>query len=63
MPVTKYGTTGKWKTVGTRIPPEDLKRLEDKYPDRGKRSEVIRALIQMHLNGKIFVSLEFTQKV
>ena len=63
MPDTKFGNTTKWKTVGARIPPEDYKRLEDKYPDRGRRSDVIRALIQMHLNGRIFVKLEFKQEV
>lgn len=60
MPVIKYGNTSKrWVVVGTRIPPEDYERLDNKFPDRGKKSELVRALIQMYLDGKITCKIEF----
>lgn len=60
-PVKTYGDTENWKTVGCRLPPEDYKRLMDKCLERGKMSKVLRALIQMYLEGKIN-KLEYTIK-
>jgi len=56
-----YGDTNNWKTVGCRIPPADYQRLTDKAPDHGKRSKILRALIQMWLDGKVN-KLEYTIK-
>lgn len=53
------GHTPNWKVVSTRIPPSEHRKLLQQYPDRGKRSKVLRALIQMHLQGKI-KNLEFS---
>lgn len=56
-----YGDTANWQTVGCRIPPQDYNRLLEKHPDRGKVSKVLRALIQMYLDGKVN-KLEYTIK-
>ena len=53
------GHTPNWKVVSTRIPPSEHKKLLQQYPEKGKRSKVLRALIQMHLAGKV-KNLEFT---
>ena len=53
------GHTVHWKVVSTRIPPSEHKKLLQQYPEKGKRSKVLRALIQMHLSGKV-KNLEFT---
>lgn len=53
------GHTVNWKVVSTRIPPSEHKKLLQQYPEKGKRSKVLRALIQMHLSGKV-KNLEFT---
>ncbi len=63
MPLSKYGGTSKWVSVGARIPPEDFKRLEDRYPERGQISEVLRALIQMHLDNTLPFTLQFKQEI
>jgi hypothetical protein len=52
------GHTANWKVVSTRIPPPEHKKLIERYPEKGKRSKVLRALIQMHLSGKV-KNLEF----
>lgn len=52
------GHTQAWKVVSTRIPPSEHKKLIQQYPEKGKRSKVLRALIQMHLDGKV-KNLEF----
>jgi len=49
-----------WKVVATRIPPSEHRKLIQRYPEKGKVSKVIRALIQMHLSGKIKDPLQFT---
>lgn len=60
MPINNYGGhTKDWETVGAKIPPEDVQRLKQRYPEKGQVSKVIRALLQMHLNNKIG-RLEFT---
>lgn len=60
-PVKTYSDSTNWKSVGCRLPPEDYERLLDKHPEHGKVSKVLRALIQMHLDGKIN-KLEYTIK-
>lgn len=52
------GHTANWKVVSTRIPPSEHRKLLQQYPEKGKRSKVLRALIQMHLDGKV-KNLEF----
>ena len=58
------GYTRDWRIISVRIPPEEYKKLVQRYPERGKAAKVLRALIQMHLAGKI-KDLEFimTQKI
>jgi len=56
-----YGDTERWPTVGCKLHPEDYRRLEAKCPERGKVSKVLRALIQMYLDGKVN-KLEYTIK-
>jgi hypothetical protein len=53
------GHTASWKVVSTKIPPSEYKKLIQKYPQRGQYAKMLRALIQMHLSGKI-KELEFT---
>jgi hypothetical protein len=53
------GRTASWKVVSTRIPHPEYRKLLQQYPEKGKRSKVLRALIQMHLCGKV-KNLEFT---
>lgn len=48
-----------WKVVSTRLPQSEYKKLIQRYPEHGQTAKVIRALIQMHLAGKI-KNLEFT---
>jgi hypothetical protein len=58
------GYTSDWKIISVRIPPAEHRKLIQRYPERGKVSKVLRALIQMHLAGKV-KDLEFqlTQKI
>lgn len=53
------GHTVNWKVVSTRIPPSEHKKLVMQHPEKGKRSKILRALIQMYLQGKV-KNLEFT---
>lgn len=39
--------------IGFRIPAVMQDRFERRFPDRGKRSKVLRALLQMLLDNKI----------
>jgi hypothetical protein len=53
---TQYGLGGKsasWPIISTRIPPAEHKKLIQRHPEKGKRSSVLRALLQMYLAGKI----------
>ena len=44
------------KLLALKITSNQKKRLEDKYPDSATRNNVIRALIQKLLEGKITVT-------
>jgi hypothetical protein len=55
----KGGHTANWYVVSTKIPPTEYRKLKQRYPSRGQSAKVLRALIQMHLGGKI-KDLEFT---
>jgi hypothetical protein len=39
--------------IGFRVPSIMQNKFERRFPDRGKRSKVLRALLQMLLEGKI----------
>lgn len=58
---SKYmgGITANWRIISTRIPPAEYRKLVQRYPERGKVAQVVRALIQMHLSGKV-KDLEFS---
>jgi hypothetical protein len=53
------GHSANWRNVSTKIPPSEYKKLMERYPTRGQAAKVVRALIQMHLSGKI-KDLQFT---
>lgn len=50
--LTNNQTIG-WKILSVRIPPSDMQALERKHPNKGDKAIIIRALIQMYLEGKI----------
>lgn len=39
--------------IAFRVPKKDKKEFERKYPSKGKRSKILRALLQMHMLGQI----------
>ena len=41
--------------IGFRVPSQMQDKFERKYPDRGRRSKILRALLQMLLEGKITI--------
>jgi len=45
--------TKHWPIVSARVHPDDMKKLRDKHSDGKDVSRVIRALINMYINGKI----------
>jgi len=55
------GKTASWPIISTRIPPAEHRKLIQKFPEKGKRSQILRALVQMYLAGKIG-QLEFVHK-
>lgn len=61
MPVKSFGNTKSWKTYGTRIPPQDAIRFEQRCPSKGDKAKIIRGLIQMFLDNKIS-KIEFNFK-
>lgn len=42
-----------WKIVSFRVHPEDYKKLKDKHSDGKDVSRVLRALVNMYVNGRI----------
>lgn len=48
-----WGAKKGWPVVAARIPRELKQKLEDKHKEKGEVSEVIYALIQKYLEGKI----------
>lgn len=50
--ITQKQTQG-WKILSFRVPPEELTRLDAKHPHKGDRSKIMRALLQMYLEGKV----------
>lgn len=49
----RYGGGRKAVSVGSKVPAELYDKFNERYPRKGDKSRVIRALIQMHLDGKI----------
>ena len=47
------GKTKTWQILSIRIPPEDHQALVRKHPNPQERATVVRALIQMHIKGKL----------
>jgi len=49
----RYGSTRRMKSVSSKIPAELHDKLLERHPRNGDVSRLLRALIQMYLEGKI----------
>jgi len=54
----RYGGPRRMKSVGGRVPAELYDQFKQKHPREGDMSRVIRALVQMYMEGKI-TNLQF----
>lgn len=60
MTISRYGSHRPTRSVGGRVPAEIYDKFTAKHPNKGDMARVIRALVQMYVEGKI-TNLKYIQ--